>query len=151
MWYPADTKLGVRLLARYQSGRCELFNLQHEENQWAVGPNFSAFIQPQSPLCAAIFIFIVNPASGEELSATPERLLQVLKGEVMPRVEGPSGGVTPAPECYEVIASATEVRCMAGMRTASQVARAVFSSPVHRMEHLRHLGESLPFPRLVVY
>lgn len=136
-----DTKLGVRLLARYSSGRCELFSFQHEDNQWIVAPNFSTFTYTQSPLADAIATFIIDPSTGEELAATPNRLLQVLKGEAMPRVDGPSGGTSPAPECYEVVASATEVRCMAGMGPASrQVVRAAFPLPVSRVKYTRHLG-----------
>jgi Lethal giant larvae(Lgl) like, C-terminal len=106
-----STSPSLRLFAATASGTIQVLTLVHAQSGWSVDPNILT-LSPIENLTNLTTLIVVDAKTGEELTASPERLLAAVEG-------AEANGV------YWIVATATEVRCMDGVRM-KKIGRAGF-------------------------
>lgn len=134
-YYSAEsTSPSLHLFAGTASGIIQVFTFIPAQGSWSVDPHVLT-LQPIDNLTNLTTLIVVDAETGEELTASPERLLAAMRG-------------TKAKGVYQVVATATEVRCMDGV-SMKRIARATFpvgagvGVEAKRIGIVRHVGELL--------
>lgn len=106
-----STAPSLHLFAGTASGTIQVLTLIHVQGSWSVDPNILT-LPPIDNLTNLTTLTVVDATTGEELTASPERLLVAMKG-------AKANGV------YWIVATASELRCMDGI-SANRIGKASF-------------------------
>ena len=126
----------LHLFAGTASGTIQVLTLTHAQGSWSVDPNILT-LPPIDNLTNLTTLIVVDATTGEELTASPERLLAAMKG-------ANANGV------YWIVATGREVRCMDGV-SVKRIGRAGFpvgvGVRVKEIGVMRHAGMLQGWPR----